>query len=126
MPRHTPIWHRGRVLIYKILRPGEWAAFEAAGHFDGSPDDHRDGFIHCSMREQAGATAHRFFAGEPELVIAALDTDELGDAVRWEEASSGGLFPHIYGTAPVTAVTKVYRVAGAAAVEDALAGTQAQ
>jgi len=104
------------VLIYKILRAEEWAGFEAAGRFDGSPDDLRDGFIHCSTREQAPATAQRFFAGESRLVIAVLETRELGDTVRWEEASHGGHFPHIYGPAPLGAVTATYFADGASAV----------
>lgn len=108
------------MLIYKILRPAEWDEFEAAGRFDGSPDDLRDGFIHCSTREQAPATAQRFFAGEPRLVIAALDAGELGDRVRWEEASHGGLFPHVYGPAPMDCVAATYSAAGASAVAAAL------
>jgi uncharacterized protein (DUF952 family) len=111
------------VLIYKILRPAEWDAFEAAGRFDGSADDRRDGFIHCSTREQAPGTAQRFFAGEPELVIAVLDTGRLGEAVRWEEAPKrGGLFPHIYGPAPLDCVTATYTAGGASAVDAVLPG----
>jgi uncharacterized protein (DUF952 family) len=114
------LWHRVRVLIYKILLPSEWDEFEAAGYFDGSPDDKRDGFIHCSTREQAPATAQRFFAGQPRLVIAALDTGQLGERVRWEEASHGGRFPHIYGTAPIDSVSATYTADGASAVDAVL------
>lgn len=114
------LWHRNRVLIYKILLPGEWDEFEAAGYFEGSPDDRRDGFIHCSTREQAPATAQRFFAGQQRLVIAALDTGKLGDQVRWEEAGHGGLFPHIYGTVPMDCVSATYSAEGASEVDAVL------
>jgi uncharacterized protein (DUF952 family) len=110
------------VLIYKILLPAEWAAFEAAGSFDGSPFDHDSGFIHCSSREQVSGTAERVFGQEPALVVAAVDTLMLGDAVRWENAPNGGLFPHVYASLPLSAVTAVYQVAGAAAVDETLAG----
>lgn len=113
-------WHGDRVLIYKILRPSEWDDFEASGRFDGSPDDRRDGFIHCSTREQAPATAQRFFASEPRLVVAVIDADELGDAVRWEEASHGGLFPHIYGPLSIQCVSATYSIDGASAVDAVL------
>jgi uncharacterized protein (DUF952 family) len=109
------------VLIYKILLPVQWAEFEAAGRFDGSPFDHESGFIHCSSREQVAATARRFFAPEPALVVVALDTAALGESVRWEEASGGELFPHVYAPVPRDAVAAVHEVAGAAAVEQALA-----
>jgi uncharacterized protein (DUF952 family) len=108
------------VLIYKILLPAEWAAFEGAGRFDGSPFDHESGFIHCSSREQAGPTALRVFPDEPELVVAAIDAEALGESVRWEESADGGPFPHVYAPVPRAAVIAVYEVAGAAGVDEAL------
>ncbi|WP_341718272.1 DUF952 domain-containing protein [Micromonospora sp. FIMYZ51] len=108
------------MLIYKILLPGEWAEFEATGRFDGSPLDRSSGFIHCSAREQVGATALRVFEQEPELVVAALDTEMLGESVRWEDAPNGEPFPHVYSTLPRDAVVAVYRVAGASSVDGAL------
>ncbi|MFV2102344.1 DUF952 domain-containing protein [Micromonospora sp. LOL_024] len=54
-------WQHGGVLIYKILLPGEWAEFQAAGRFDGSPFDRESGFIHCSSRAQLPGTAARVF-----------------------------------------------------------------
>ena len=109
------------VLIYKILRPAEWAEFEAAGRFDGSAADHADGFVHFSSRAQVGATASRFFADEPELVVLAVDADAVGDRLRWEPSPhSGEPFPHLYDSLPRSAVVAMHRVAGAAAVDAAL------
>ena len=98
----------------------EWAEFERAGCFDGSPFDRSSGFIHCSSREQVAATAVRVFAHEPELVVVALETQRLGDSVRWETASNGEAYPHVYGSLPRDAVAAVYRVPGAAAVDEVL------
>jgi uncharacterized protein (DUF952 family) len=109
--------------VYKILLPVEWATFEASGRFDGSPFDVQSGFVHCSSRTQAGNTALRFFADEPELVVLAIDTEMLGDAVRWESASGGELFPHVYGPLPRAAVVGVHHVVGAAQVGATLAGS---
>jgi len=111
-------WHFGTVLIYKILLPAEWAAFEAADRFDGSPFDHSSGYIHCSSREQVGATAARFFADEPALIIVALDAERLGSHLRWEQAPEGGSFPHVYAPLPSDAVVAVHHVAGAATVDE--------
>ena len=107
-------------VIYKILLPAEWDDFNAAGRFDGSPFDRESGFIHCSSREQVAATAHRFFADEPELVVVALDADAL-DEVRWEPARNGEPFPHVYGPLTGSATVSVHGVSGAAAVAGALA-----
>lgn len=105
------------MLIYKILLPAQWAEFEAAGSYSGSPFDHESGFIHCSSGDQLAETAKRVFADEPDLFVLAIDPDKLGDSVRWELAPNRGeLFPHIYGTLPMSAVTSVNRVAGAEAI----------
>lgn len=32
--------------VYKIFRQAEWKTFQQEGHFKGSMDDLRDGFIH--------------------------------------------------------------------------------
>jgi len=106
--------------VYKILRPPEWAAFVAAGRFDGSPFDHESGFIHCSSREQVARTASRYFPAEPTLVIVALDTESLDETVRWEESSDGDRFPHVYGPLPLDAVALTYDVAGPDAVDTTL------
>jgi len=106
------------MLIYKILRPSEWAEFDASGSFAGSPDDKRDGFLHFSSRAQLEATARRIFGDEPELVIVAVDADSLGDAVRWEPSGSG-TFPHVYGVLDRDSVVGVNRVQGADEVEAA-------
>jgi uncharacterized protein (DUF952 family) len=83
--------------IYKICRPGEWEAAERAGVFRGSPDDHRDGFIHFSTAAQVPGTVERYFSGEPGLVLIAVDTRKLGGALKWETSRGGALFPHLYG-----------------------------
>jgi uncharacterized protein (DUF952 family) len=109
------------VVIYKILRPSEWDEFQAKGEFEGSAHDRRDGFIHLSDRGQVAETAQRVFAAEPELVVAAVDTEAVADWLRWEEAPRrGGSFPHEYAPLPLSAVVEVYRVVGAAEVDAAL------
>jgi len=96
------------VRIYKILTRDEWTAAEAAGRFEGSAVDHRDGYIHFSTAAQAGETARRYFAGLPELVILEVEGDDLGPALRWEPSRGGDLFPHLYGALPTRHVRAVH------------------
>ena len=37
-------------------------------------------------------------------MIAEVDLLLLGDAIRWEEARGGALFPHLYAELPIHAV----------------------
>jgi len=84
------------MLVYKIFRGPEWAAFEATGSTPGAPVDLADGFIHFSTAEQARETAAKHFAGEGGLVLVAVEVDRLGTDLRWEPSRGGALFPHLY------------------------------
>jgi uncharacterized protein (DUF952 family) len=92
-------------IAYKILTAAEYISFERDGYFAGSPADVADGFIHLSSAAQVEGTLARHYQGQADLVLAAVDLRALGDAVRWEESRGGALFPHLYGTLPMAAVT---------------------
>ncbi len=83
-------------LIYKICPRSLWQEAEAAGRFDGAPVDLADGFIHFSAADQVAETAARHFAGAQDLVLVAVEADDLGTALRYEPSRGGALFPHLY------------------------------
>jgi uncharacterized protein (DUF952 family) len=85
------------MLIYKILRQDEWAALQSRGETAGAPIDEADGYIHFSTAEQLRETLDKHFAGAEGLVLAALEADALGEALKWEPSRGGALFPHLYG-----------------------------
>lgn len=91
--------------IYKICDSALWREAERAGLFCGAPVDARDGFIHFSTAAQVRETAARHFAGAGDLMLVAVDAASLGDALKWEVSRGGDLFPHLYGTLPLTAVS---------------------
>ena len=93
--------------IYKILSTAEWAAAQAAGRFDGSAVDRADGYIHFSTAAQAAETARRHFAGQGGLVVLHVDSEALGEALKWEPSRGGDLFPHLYGALAVGQVRAV-------------------
>ncbi len=83
-------------MIYKIFREEEWSALQAEGQTDGAPVDVSDGFIHFSTAQQIEETAAKHFAGEEGLWLAAIDENDLGGDLKWEESRGGALFPHLY------------------------------
>ena len=93
--------------IYKICSAAEWHAAEHAGAYRGSAHDRRDGFIHFSTAEQATETASKWFAGQRDLVLVAVDGDALGGQLKWEPSRGGALFPHLYGDLELSAVLRV-------------------
>jgi uncharacterized protein (DUF952 family) len=93
--------------VYKIMTEEAYAQAEEAGHFEGSADDRRDGFIHLSAKSQVEGTLAKHFAGELTLVLLAIDVARLGPALKWEPSRGGELFPHLYGPLDLAAVLYV-------------------
>jgi uncharacterized protein (DUF952 family) len=84
-------------LIFKVCGGAEWASADAAGRYEGSADDKRDGFIHLSTASQLAETLAKHYAQRDGLLLVAVDADSLGDALKWEPSRGGELFPHLYG-----------------------------
>jgi len=84
------------MLVFKIFRRMEWDQLRRDGRTLGAPIDIADGYVHLSTAAQVTETAARHFGGESDLVLLALDSDRLGDALRWEPSRGGALFPHLY------------------------------
>lgn len=94
-------------MIYKICPAPAWREAERQGAYRGSADDRRDGFIHFSTASQVAGTVAKHFAGQTGLFLIAVDTDALGEALKWEPSRGGELFPHLYGELDIGAVTAI-------------------
>jgi uncharacterized protein (DUF952 family) len=93
--------------IYKISPRAAWRNAEQAGVFTGAAIDIADGFIHFSAGPQVRETARRHFRGQSDLILAAIEAEALGAALKWEASRGGDLFPHLYGPLPMAAVRSV-------------------
>ena len=92
------------VMIYHLAREAGWRDAERSGVYEGTPEDRADGFLHFSTGTQVAESAARHRKGETDIVLIAVDADGLGDALRWEPARGGELFPHLYGSLPLGSV----------------------
>lgn len=97
----------GVELIYHMCRRQEWEFAVRSGAYAGSSQDRADGFIHFSTAAQLPESARRHRMGQAGLVLLAVDQSVLGEALRWEPSRHGALFPHLYGTLPLSAVSSV-------------------
>ena len=100
--------------ILHIATVSDWADAVAAGEYRVSTlgvTIDEEGFIHASTPEQLQPTASRFYAHVTDpLVVLVLRTEVLEDAgvpVRFEDAGTGELFPHLYAALPVALVDEV-------------------
>ncbi|MBK6414485.1 DUF952 domain-containing protein [Sphingopyxis sp.] len=94
---------------FKILTHQQWADFERERVFRGAPIDIADGYIHLSTTEQLEGTLAKHFAGQTDLMLVEVDLIRLGDAIRWEEARGGEMFPHLYAELPIDVVVSLQR-----------------
>jgi uncharacterized protein (DUF952 family) len=96
--------------LYKVCTEAAFAEAVTRGQFDGSSDDRRDGFIHLSVWSQLRGTLDKHFAGQSGLVLLEVDSNRLGDGLKWEESRGGALFPHLYGALDLAAVVSVMKL----------------
>ena len=90
--------------IFKIVPRTEWE--HTADAYEGSAHDRADGFLHFSTGPQLAETLRRYYAGQNDLMLVAVDTGKLGSALKWEHSPSRGEdFPHLYAALPLSAVT---------------------
>ena len=66
--------------VYKVLTEAAFSEARGNGHFTGSADDLRDGFIHLSAAHQLEGTLAKHFARQDGLMLLALDPAQLGPA----------------------------------------------
>jgi len=92
------------MLIYKICHESEWAQAVRDNLYAGSAKDREDGFIHLSKAGQVRQTLERYYEGDNDLVLVAVDADRVAYSLRFEPSSGGALFPHLYGTLPLASV----------------------
>ena len=92
------------LIAYKILTGDQLTELEREGRFAGSPADLADGYIHLSTEVQLTGTLDKHYAGQSALQIAAVDLGSFGDALKWEAARGGDLFPHLYAPLPLETV----------------------
>lgn len=93
--------------VYKILTVDEWIAFEKSGHFDGSANDKKDGFIHLTFENQYPAILEKFFKGIDRVVLVEIDSRLLEkDTLKVEANKPGGeQYPHLYSIMSMKAVS---------------------
>jgi uncharacterized protein (DUF952 family) len=95
--------------LYHTASKADWGRAEAEGLYRGSPDDHRDGFIHFSTADQVAESARRHRAGQADLLLIVVPEEGTGPW-RWEPARSGDLFPHLYGSLPVKSAVAIHEL----------------
>ena len=81
--------------IYKILNIHECEKLRNSDYFFGTEKDIIDGFIHFSKKDQLIGTLNKFYKNQKNLMLLKISSLNL-DNLKWENASDGQIFPHLY------------------------------
>lgn len=95
--------------LYHVV-PGEtWAKFDDEPTYQA--DSLRsEGFIHLSERQQVSGVLDRYYRNVPDLLLLHIDPAKLTPALKYEEASNGQRFPHVYGPINKDAVVDIEKI----------------
>jgi RimJ/RimL family protein N-acetyltransferase/uncharacterized protein (DUF952 family) len=102
--RQHPARDIDQYIIHICPRPA-WLLATASGEYRAESLV-TEGFIHTSRPEQVLEVANRFYSGMKDLLVLWIDPARLSADLRWE-AVAGQVFPHLYGTLNLEAVTAV-------------------
>jgi uncharacterized protein (DUF952 family) len=91
-------------VIYHLARDADWRTAADCGEYAGGQQDREDGFIHFSTAAQVADSAARHRAGEPDILLVAVEAGVLGESLKWEAGRKGAPFPHLYGPLRMSAV----------------------
>ena len=94
--------------IYKILPREKWEQIKSGKTVPGSDVDDKDGFIHLSTKDETEKSASLYYKDEDAILAIEIKISALKDELKWEwSGSRKAWFPHLYGTLPTKAVTRV-------------------
>lgn len=93
------------MLIYHIVLPEDWAAFDTELYRAKSLET--EGFIHCSFADQLNAVISRYYKGRKQLVILEIDPERLMSRMIKEPSTNNEIYPHIYGPINRDAIVSV-------------------
>lgn len=93
------------MLIYHIVLPEIWAAFDSGLYRHASLAT--EGFIHCSFKDQLDGVIKRYYSSEPELVILEIESDQLMSRMIKEPSTNCEIYPHVYGPINRDAILRV-------------------
>ena len=95
--------------IYHLVPADTWVRFDREQSYEA--DSLRsEGFIHLAERRQVAGVLDRYYRNVPDLVLLHIDPAKLTHELRYEAATNGERFPHVYGPINKDAVVDVEKL----------------
>ncbi len=81
----------------------------------------QEGFVHCSFRDAAAASARLYFPVGARLAVLQIDPRRVGCEVRVVDMPRGPM-PHVHGPIPRAAIVRAWSLDQLAGAPDAMSG----
>ena len=100
--------HLATDCVVKLITTADWPTACVAGAVPWSDLDHADGFMHLSGPDQFLETANLHYTAHHRVLALIISVAPIAANLKWELAPKRGVkFPHLYGTCPLHAVTRI-------------------
>ncbi len=96
-------------IIYHIVSSENWAKFAGQPGYEADSLQ-TEGFIHLSEQHQIAGVLERYYQNTPDLLLLHIDPAKLTPELRYEEASNGDRFPHLYGPIDREAILHIAQI----------------
>ncbi|MFY0628025.1 MAG: DUF952 domain-containing protein [Reichenbachiella sp.] len=97
--------------IYHLVERSVWERQNLSYHFQ-HPGLDSEGFMHCSTKEQLLESYEKYFSGQADTLLIAINSKWLLSDLKWEYSPSRNSdFPHLYGTLNKSAIIWIQQLA---------------
>ncbi|EJR54971.1 hypothetical protein IIM_01911 [Bacillus cereus VD107] len=93
-------------MITKVITKRNWEIAKTTGEINEASLK-EEGFIHCSLLNQALKVAQKYFNHEEDVLLLTIDPSLVKAEIKYELASNGQEYPHVYGAINVKAIVEV-------------------
>ncbi|MGE7881831.1 DUF952 domain-containing protein [Bacillus sp. NPDC094077] len=93
-------------MIIKIITKRNWDIAKTTGEINEASLI-EEGFIHCSLLDQALKVAQKHFSHEEEVLLLTINPSLVKAEIKYELASNGQEYPHVYGVINVESIVEV-------------------
>ncbi len=93
-------------MIYHIATSEDWNLHLTNSTYEPQAFS-KEGFIHCSTKEQVPGVLQRYYAGVKNLILLHIEESKLTALLKYEGATNGELFPHVFGPINKEAIVTV-------------------
>lgn len=95
--------------LYHVVPAQAWAKFDGEPIYAADSLE-SEGFIHLSGQHQVAGVLGRYYRNVPDLLLLHVDPAKLTHELKYEEATNGERFPHVYGPINKDAVVEIEKI----------------